>query len=626
MCGIAGLLDHGGNFSPDELARIVTAMRDTLTHRGPDDAGAWVSEDGRCALAHRRLSIVDLSERGRQPMVTPDGVVGLTFNGEIYNFAELRAELEGRGYAFESDSDAEVLLYMFASSQPSNLGKLEGMYAFATYNSFTGRLFLARDPFGKKPLYIAHGSGFTAFASELQAFRQIPGFNAALSQKAVAEYLLLQYVHAPRTIYENCEKLEPGSWTCFERDEGGVSRSAGRHWRFEAAGAHETRTPYRNLPESRLDTLAEELKPVLLGAVERRLMSDVPLGAFLSGGIDSALVAAMVTRELGMPLQTFSIGFEGTDESEHLLAREASELLGTEHHEKMLAPNALELLPRLAAHLDEPLGDSSCLPTFLLSEFTREHVTVALSGDGGDELFGGYGRYRETLREEADWKMRALWLLRRRRPWSAGRAYCSGRWLMFEPDGVEQLAGAAAGAHAAGMVAEWARVLDDGSRPLIHHMRALDAATYMPGAVLAKVDRMSMAHALEVRCPLLDRSVAAFARELSAETCYHDGLLKPVLRKLAGRYLPHEYVQRKKMGFGLPGKAWTQQAVLEQCDEVLLASDAAIPELLGADGVQRFVAHQRQEGCFSIFQVWTVLMLEHWLRAHRSAPVLEAAV
>ncbi|GJM21728.1 MAG: asparagine synthetase B [Planctomycetota bacterium] len=608
------------------MQRVVTAMRDTLTHRGPDDAGVWLSKDGRCALAHRRLSIVDLSERGRQPMVTNDGEVGLTFNGEIYNFAELRDDLAARGYDFESDSDAEVLLYLFASSQPNNLSRVEGMYAFATYNSSTGRLFLARDPFGKKPLYIAHGNGFTAFASELQAFRQIPGFDDSLSQKAIAEYLLLQYVHAPRTIYERCEKLEPGSWTSFEVGQGAPRRHSGRHWRFEATGSHETRTPYRHLGQGRLDELADELRPIVLAAVERRLMSDVPLGAFLSGGIDSALVAAMVTRELGMPLKTFSIGFEGTDESEHLLAREASGLLGTEHFEKMLDPNALDLLPQLAAHLDEPLGDSSCLPTFLLSQFTREHVTVALSGDGGDELFGGYGRYRETLREEGDWKMRALWLLRRRQPWRAGRAYCSGRWLMFEPDGVASLAGAAAGAHAESMVSNWSSTLDDNSHPLMHHMRALDAATYMPGAVLAKVDRMSMAHALEVRCPLLDRSVADFARGLSAEACFNDDLLKPVLRTLAHRYLPEEYIKRRKMGFGLPGKAWTQSAVLEQCDAVLLAPDAAIPDLLGADGLQRFVAHQRQEGCFSIYQVWTVLMLEHWLRAHRSAPALEPAL
>ncbi len=620
MCGIAGIVDTKGRLGRERLAEIATAMRDTLTHRGPDDAGTWVDPSGTCALAHRRLSILDLSERGRQPMVTPDGQVGLSFNGEIYNYKALRADLESRGYTLQSDTDAEALLYLTASAHASNLDALDGMYSFAVWNASNRKLLLARDPFGKKPLYVAEGDDFIAFASELQALRMVPGFDDRISDEAVGEYLLLQYVHAPRTIYVGAEKVMPGAWLQFDFRDGEPIRHEGRHAGFEPDGGHAPGQPYRPVTDAELDPLVDELLPIVLRAVEKRLQSDVPLGAFLSGGIDSGVVAAMVTRELGQELKTFSIGFEGSDESEHLQAREAAGLLGTDHHEKMLAPDAIALLPTIAAALDEPLGDSSCLPTYLLSEFTREHVTVSLSGDGGDELFGGYGRYRETLREESDWKMRALWLVRQRRAWRAADAYNSLRWLMFMPEDVKSLAGDVPGNHAERLRSRMVASMGDLETPLIHRMRRIDAETYMPGAVLAKVDRMSMAFALEVRCPLLDRDVAAYAQGLAAEHCYADGLTKPLLRRLASRYLPTEYTARRKLGFGLPGQAWTQEDILGQADELLLAPGAKLAGTLGTEGLRRFVAHQRQEHCFSIFQTWTVLMLEAWLRQHEAPP------
>jgi asparagine synthase (glutamine-hydrolysing) len=596
--------------------RIATEMRDTLTHRGPDDFGVWVDPEGTCALAHRRLSIIDLSDKGRQPMVTPDGAVGLVFNGEIYNFREHRSSLEKRGYTFNSNTDSEVLLHLFSSANPSGFSALEGMYAFAVFNSSTRRLLLARDPFGKKPLYVAHGDGWMAFASELQAFSQIPGFEPQISPEGLAEYLLLQYVHAPRTILRDCEKIPPGSWSLIDFAGGSPRAESGVHFRFRAADGHITASPYKAPPPAALEAAADELRPVILDAVSRRLISDVPLGAFLSGGIDSAIVVAMMRRELGIPVETFSIGFEGTPESEHLFAREASRLLDTQHHEKILDPKVVDLLPRIAGALDEPLGDSSCLPTYLLSEFTREHVTVSLSGDGGDELFGGYGRYRETLAEEDDWRRRARYLFRERKPWRPAEAYCSARWLMFTPESVRDLAGPAAGDHASSLIEAWRPELSQPTKPLIHRMREIDTHSYLPGAVLAKVDRMSMAFALEVRCPLLDSGVAEAASKLGAEFAFHSGVTKPLLRALAGRYMPSEYIQRPKMGFGLPGKAWTQQEMLELGDTLLLSDDSQVANFLNPAGVRRFVDHQRQEGCFSIFQTWTMLMLEAWLRAH----------
>jgi asparagine synthase (glutamine-hydrolysing) len=626
MCGIAGIVSMGGHFAGPELLAIAAAMGDTLAHRGPDDAGAWLDPTGTCALAHRRLSILDLSERGRQPMLTPDGLVGLTFNGEIYDERLLRADLRARGYPFRSESDAESLLYLFASGEPRNLPRLSGMYAFATWNAATRRLFLARDPFGKKPLLVAasegwaQGRGWLAFASELRAFRAIPGFRAAVDPAAVAEYLLLQYVPAPRTIWRRCEKLPPGSWLALECGDEVPRRSEGRHAAWRPRGAHVAATPYARTPPATLERAADALLPVLLGAVERRLRSDVPLGAFLSGGIDSALVCAMVTRELGRPLHSFSIGFRGSPESEHELARQAADALGTEHHEQLLEPSALELLPCIAAALDEPLGDSSCLPTWLLARFTRQHVTVTLSGDGGDELFGGYGRYRETLDEEADWKRRALFLLRQRRAWTAGEAYCGPRWFMLSPEQVGALTGPAGLAHARGLFLRWAARIDGDGRPLIDRLREIDADTYMPGAVLAKVDRMSMAFALEVRCPLLDAEVARHAESLPAELAWQQGLSKPVLRTLAARYLPREHCARGKLGFGLPGGAWTSAEVLALCDELLLSPGSRCGDLLDREGLRRFVAHQRQPGCFSIFQTWNLLVLEAWLRAQAALP------
>lgn len=618
MCGIAGIVDYEGRFGSAELLRIATRMRDTLTHRGPDDAGVWIDPTGICALAHRRLSILDLSEKGRQPMVTGDGQVGLVFNGEIYNFAEQRRSLEQRGYEFNSNTDSETLLHLFASTQPDNLSVIDGMYAFAVWNASTRRLLLARDPFGKKPLYIARGRGYLAFASELQAMGAIPGFAAELDPDAIAEYLLLQYVHAPRSIYRGCEKLEPGSWKVIDFSSARSRERSGRHFEFKAVGEHVGTSPYQRLDDAELDRMVDQLRPTVLNAVSKRLQSDVPLGAFLSGGVDSAVVVAMLTRELGQPVKSFSIGFEGSPESEHLEAREAAGLLGTEHHEKMLSPRVVDMLPTIADALDEPLGDSSCLPTYLLSKFAREHVTVVLSGDGGDELFGGYGRYRETLNEEGDWRRRARFLIKHRRPWAPSGGYCSLRWLMFDPAGVESLAGPDAGRYARALLDQWRPTLDDPSLPLITRMRNLDARTYMPGAVLAKVDRMSMAVSLEVRSPLLDRALAEAAMKLGAEYCFDTTLTKPLLRRFAAQYLPKEYVARPKRGFGLPGQSWNRGEVLGYCEDSLLAPDSRLGNVLDREGLKQFVAHQRQEGCFSIFQVFTVLMLEAWLRSQAS--------
>jgi asparagine synthase (glutamine-hydrolysing) len=608
MCGVAGILCEPGGLDTDQLWRIVTDMRDQMVHRGPDDAGVWVDPEGGCALAHRRLSIIDLSAEGRQPMGNEDGSVQVTFNGEIYNFQALREELIRSGHLFHSHTDSEVLPHLFEAMDPARLSDLDGMFGFGIWHRARRRLLLARDPFGKKPLYYARGPGWFAFASELQALARVPDFDPTIDRDALALYLLLQYVPAPFSIYRSACKLPPGAYLEVDLGQGRLSEGTPMRWfQFDAVEPSARGGPS-------LDERVEELRPRILAAVKKRLISDVPLGAFLSGGVDSGLVAAMVTQELGKPLKTFSIGFAGTDQSEHIYAREVARHLGTDHHEDVLQPDALQLVHEIAERLDEPNGDSSCLPTYLLCRYTREHVTVALSGDGGDELFGGYGRYRDALNEQGSWVDRLKRSLRSGRGYQPADGYLSPRWLIFQPDEVDELVGGLS-AEVQAILGRWRERLNDPRQPLLHRMRNLDAETYMPGAVLAKVDRMSMQVALEVRCPLLDRDVARFARELPAAACWRPPReTKRILKSLTARYLPREWLDRPKMGFGLPSNAWSKEAMLELARELLDTPGSQLAGLLAPGTLHNVVERQAQPGRFSIYQLWPLLILELWLR------------
>lgn len=622
MCGINGIVDLEGTLGPERLAALCTQMRDAQPHRGPDDAGIWLSPCGRVALGHRRLSIIDLSPEGRQPMGNEDGSVQVTFNGEIYGFKALRASLEAQGHRFRTRTDTEVLPHLFESMEEgtleSRLNALDGMFAFAVWNPAAGKLLLARDPFGKKPLYVMEGRGYVAFASELQCFRGLPGFRPEVDPAALAEYLLLQYVSAPRSIWTQVRKLEPGSYALLDVDRRRLHPSR-PYWSFQATGP--ARRPAGRTEAEEVETL----RTLLLAAVEKRLMSDVPLGGFLSGGVDSSLTMAMVTRELGRPVETFSIGFGGTEESEHLFARQTAELLGTTHRDEVLEPDAVALVQEISRELDEPNGDSSCLPTWLLCRFARRHVTVAISGDGGDELFGGYGRYRDTIMDMGGAggslgdRVRAA--LRRLAAPLRGRslatpadAYLSPRWLIWMPEDVARLVGGLPPA-VAEELATWRRQLNDPRTPLLHRMRTLDANTYMPGAVLAKVDRMSMRHSLEVRSPLLDREVAAFAMGISEESCWRPPAeTKRILKRLASRYLPDEWMQRRKMGFGLPANAWSRPQLLAMAKDLLLSQDGRTAGLVDRTALQETLARQEDPSCFSIYRLWPLLVLELWLR------------
>ncbi|MGE3173909.1 MAG: asparagine synthase (glutamine-hydrolyzing) [Planctomycetota bacterium] len=595
MCGIAGLIDLRGELGPERMRAIARAMADAMPYRGPDDHGVWVSPDGRCALSHRRLSIIDTSAAGHQPFVAAGGRHVLTFNGEIFNYRELRQDLEGAGVAFRTASDTEVLLAMLERSGAAALEQLDGQFAFGMYDTAERALLLGRDPFGEKPLYWAEGDGWFAFASELHALRHVPGFDNRVDQDTVAEYLALQYVDAPRTIWRGASKLKPGHWL---RLDGAGRVRIGRHFEFRPDGDVRSAVP--------LGELADELEEILLRLVRRRMISDVPLGAFLSGGVDSSTVVALMIQALGGRTKTFSIGFaNAAQETEHLFARQMAEHLGAEHHERVLELDVLPLLHRIAGVLDEPNGDSSCLPTWLVSQVAREHVTVCLSGDGGDELFGGYSRYFLTLDQ-----------LAQNPDLDPGSVYYGPMMLVYTDPYLRELFGEVPQRTAA-LLESLRRRMAREPGPLLHRMRRHDAEHYLPGAVLAKVDRMSMQHSLEVRTPFLSRELAAFAARMPQDALYAKGHGKLVLKELAQRWIPREWLDRRKMGFGVPTlKGWGKDEMVGWLRELVLAPDARLADWIPAQGRAAFVGRMASEGGFSFYQAWLMLVLEKWMRAH----------
>lgn len=608
MCGIVGLIDLEKRLGNEEIARLTVAMRDAMLYRGPDAEGLWVDPAGTCALGHRRLAIIDLSPDGRQPMqgVGVDTVV--TYNGEIYNYLGFRRRLEARGVTFKSKSDTEILPHLFETLDCGPLSALSGMFAMAVWKRGAQELLLARDAFGKKPLYVYEDRRFFAFASEIHAFYALPGFDDEIDERAIADYLLLGYMPGPRTVYRRVRQVEPGSFERWSFVNGAKRKDAGQFFRFHARERESV---------SAIDkrALRERLKTQLIEAVEERLMSDVPLGAFLSGGVDSSLVAAVVCKALGKPLNTYSIGFEGSDESEHEAAREIARHIGTTHHDAMLRPDGLSMIERIAQALDQPNGDSSCLPTYLLSEFTRRHVTVALSGDGGDELFGGYGRYRDTMNELSDPD-----LLRRAHGFDPAKAtvadlYMSLRWHIFLPAQAAAMMGGRLPEETRARLDGFRRQLNDPSTPPLHRLRTIDANVYMPGSVLPKVDRMSMQHALEVRCPLLDIRFAETAMGLSQDDCWAPpAATKKILKDITSDFLPAEWLNRPKKGFGLPANAWGKEEIISLCRSAVSGA-GALGDFLDRRAVATIVDQQMQPGAFSIYQMWPIATLDLWFKA-----------
>lgn len=552
MCGICGVLRRGADADPSALE----AMSSALVHRGPDDQGTFV--DGPVGLAARRLSIIDL-EGGHQPIANEDATVHAVQNGEIYNHAELRRELESRGHAFRTRCDTEVLVHLYEEYGPDFVERLRGMFAIAIWDARRRRLLLARDRFGIKPLYVHRRDGELAFASELKALVRMPGFRREVDPRALEAFLAFNSVPGPLSIFKDTEKLLPGH--VLLADEHGVE-------------AHEYARP-APLPErgESMAALAEELRARLRDSVRAHLVADVPVGVLLSGGVDSSALAALAAEESGARVQTFSIGFEEREFNELELARLVAERYDTDHHELIVRPDAAELLPRLAEVFDEPLADSSALPTYLVSELASQHVKVALSGEGGDELFGGYYTYVADLMAPRLAPLAALARpLVERLPSGSGKVsfdYKAKRFVrgarlaplerhhawkeIFSPDARAEL-GSASGYDP---LEVYRRHFDGtaGAEPLVR-MQEMDLNVYLVDDLLVKTDRASMAHSLEARVPFLDTAVSDLALALPTSMKVRGFAKKRLLRKAMEPLVPKEIVRGKKQGFSIPAAAW----------------------------------------------------------------------
>ena len=617
MCGIAGVAIRDGGLVDEGLVR---AMTDVLAHRGPDGAGVHV--EGRVGLGHRRLAIIDLSAAAGQPMAGADGRAWITFNGEIYNFRELRRELESLGHRFRTSSDTEVILAAYAAWGTECVSRLRGMFAFGIWDRERRRLFLARDRVGIKPLFYAWDGRRLLFASELKAILQDPVVPRELNWAALRDYLTLLYVPAPRTIFRHVYKLPPGSSLLLDLDHG--DPQVGRYWRLAFV-------PDRSRSEAEW---LEGLRWHLEDAVRSHLVSDVPVGAFLSGGVDSSTVVALMARAGGSPVRTFSIGFDEADFDELAHARRVARRYATDHYEFVVKPDALESLPRLAEQFDEPYGDASALPTYYVAKITREQVTVALSGDGGDENFAGYRRYARALafherldrgpgrlakpffRLAADlWpaEMRGRGFLELLGADPVARyfrmvAYQSSETLrrLLTPEARANVE-AEVDAAAFGRLAEESRAPD-----YVAALQYVDIQTYLPDDILTKVDRTSMLVSLEVRVPLLDHVLMEFVAAMPTSLKLRDGLGKLILKQAMAGDLPEETLQRRKMGFGVPLGAWFRHELADYTRAVLLGRRARERGLVDLDTVARLLERHRTGAADHSSCIWSLLCLEEW--------------
>ncbi len=627
MCGIAGVLDLRGR--PAERP-VLGRMCARLAHRGPDDEGVW--QDGPVALGQRRLSIIDLAG-GRQPLGNEDGTVWVTFNGEIYNFKELRIRLEGHGHRFATDSDTEVIVHAYEQYGAECVKHFRGMFAFAVWDARRRALFLARDRVGKKPIFYAEAGGQFVFASELQALLEHPGVRRDADPQAVDEYLTYGYIPAPRTAFAGVYKLPPAHRLTLEVDGTGGPRVE-RYWQLEYG-------PKLGVGE---EEAAEALLDVLTEAVRLRLVADVPLGALLSGGIDSGLVVALMSRLSNRPVQTFSVGFDERDFDELPYARMVARRWGAEHHEMVVRPDALEVLPTLVRHYGEPFADSSAVPTYYVAKLTRQHVKVALTGDGGDESFAGYERYLgNTLAEHY---RKVPWLLRRGvlRPLAAlvpdtlprrHRLRQARRFLekadlpavrrylgwvgYFTPEQKEELLTPEFRDRLAGYHGEdWFAGQFDAARTAgaqgMDTAPAVDVRSYLPYDLLVKMDIATMANSLEARSPLLDHKVMEFAARLPARLKVRGRILKYLLRKVAADYLPPEILRRRKMGFGVPVGKWLRGGLRPLLDDVLLSPRALGRGYFQPQVIRELVRAHTEGRQDHTYQLWALLCLEWWHR------------
>ena len=640
MCGIAGMVDWRAATSADALRSIADAMIETVRHRGPDAGDVWVEAEGGVALGQRRLAIIDLSPGGAQPMHSADRRFVITFNGEIYNYRDIRRELQAIGHSMRSDSDTEVLLEACALwGVEAAIERAIGMFAFALWDRKTRSLTLARDRLGIKPLYYAASPERILFASQLKAFRPAPHWKPTIDEDAVVGYLRLAYIAQPRTIYREAEKLAPGHILTLRE---GSTSSPKCFWDLRGIAVAGQR---RNDPVPDPREAADRLDALLRDSVKLRMIADVPLGAFLSGGIDSSTVVALMQAQSTRAVKTFSIGFHESGYDEAQCAKQVAAHLGTDHTEFYVEPrHALDVIPHLADWFDEPFADPSQIPTYLVSELTRKHVTVALSGDGGDELFAGYNRYvwAERLARAVNLVPRPLRgasaaALRALAPqtWNRLFGFVPAAWRPAlpgdklhkittlldnpQPDAIyrrlvsqwerpEEVA--AAGREPRGPM--WDPTIARDFHDLVPRMQFLDMITYLPDDILTKVDRATMAVGLEGRVPLLDHRVVAYSWSLPLEFKLRGGRSKWLLRQVLDRYVPRSLIDRPKMGFGVPIDAWLRGPLREWAESLLAPARLASDGFVRVEPVRRAWREHLEGSRNWQYPLWTVLMLQAW--------------
>lgn len=639
MCGFAGLLDPRRSRAADPTVEILTAMSVPMVPRGPDADGAWVDPEFGVGLVHRRLSILDLSPQGAQPMHSADGRWVVSYNGEIYNHLELAADLRNLGVSFRGHSDTEIFLEAVSAwGLAATLGRIDGMYALALWDRREHTLTLLRDRMGEKPLYYgALGTGEVVFGSSLDALRAHPDFDRPVDRDALALYFRHKYVPAPFSIFKGIRKLDPGCTVTIGAD--GTVGPPVPYWSvFDVASRGQT---WHGSPDEAVDHFEDLLRT----SVRRRMIADVPVGAFLSGGVDSSTVVAVAQEESSSPVRTFTIGSTNADFDESSDAKAVAEHLGCDHTELVVTgEDALAVVDQLGAIYDEPFGDSSQIPTRLVSELARSQVTVALSGDAGDELFGGYNRYvwvptiwnriggvpvglrragaRAGRMVPPSWWDRAASVLpRSRRPQQLG----------LKVSKVLDVADAAtAEAVFARLVSHWDdpdSLVRGGREPLTSHndpsqqpdaadivelMMLVDAVTYLPDDILAKVDRAAMSVSLETRIPLLDRDIVEFAVGLPSELYIRDGKTKWPLRQVLSRHVPDELIDRPKAGFGLPIDEWLRGPLKDWALDHLRGPECA--EFLNTALVERAWADHQSGRRNLAYELWDVLMFSVWCR------------
>lgn len=622
MCGIAGLIDPDGSADDALLER----MSAPLVKRGPDDGG-MLQENG-CALLHRRLSIIDV-EGGHQPILNEDGTLALVCNGEIYDFCELRSRLESKGHRFRTRSDSEVILHLYEDLGPDCVRQLNGMFAFAILHLKERRLFCARDRFGQKPLFYAVNGTKFAFASGPASLAVVPWVNTHLNAAALREFLVYQTIPEPESVYCGVRKVPPQSWALW--------RDGQLH--IEAYGAPSLTADFAgNYEEARA-----ELTTRLSAAVERRLVADVPVGMFLSGGVDSSVICALAAERSPERIRTFSIGFPEPKYDERNHAERVAKHFGTEHHFREVRADDFAFLERIASDFEEPFGDASMLPTALLAEFTHDQVKVALSGDGADELFGGYDRYRimhwarlYTVVPAALRRGIRNLLLAALPPKTEERTPLGKLRRLVEisdRDGVEQYLAILSRfpeGFADRLFGEQLRAPDLSGHPfdpartlqkqyrerpaLVDAIMELDIRTYLPNDILVKVDRASMAQALEVRSPFLDPNVADLALSLPHAWKLRGGRGKRILTDALGGYLPSGIVGRSKMGFGVPLAQWFRNQWRDLARDALFDGECIRQELFRSDGLQQLFDDHQQNRADHSYTLFMILILELWLR------------